>query len=125
MKGEIWVQRIFVVQFIASTPVFGSLCALQQHLSPGVQVIFANLTIEIPLKAITRGYTYEVLPIAWRNRAAGTSSLLLKEQGSRYLFVLLSVWFEWLLVRHDYRRPSSDSFSPWRDDENTAHKGKG
>jgi dolichol-phosphate mannosyltransferase len=76
-----------------------------------------NLTIEIPLKAITRGFTYEVLPIGWRNRAEGTSSLLLKEQGSRYLFVLLSVWFEWLLVRRDYRRPSSESFSPWRDDE--------
>jgi dolichol-phosphate mannosyltransferase len=83
-----------------------------------------NLTIEIPLKAITRGYTYEVFPIGWRNRAAGTSSLLLKEQGSRYLFVLLSVWFEWLLVRHDYRRPSSDSFSPWRDDESVAHEDK-
>jgi len=81
-----------------------------------------NLTIEIPLKAITRGYTYEVLPIGWRKRAAGTSSLLLKEQGSRYLFVLLNVWFEWLLVRHDYRRPPSESFSPWSDDENGAHE---
>ena len=84
-----------------------------------------NLTIEIPLKAITRGYTYEVLPIGWRNRAAGTSSLLLKEQGSRYLFVLLSVWFEWLLVRRDYRRPSSESFSPWREDEGGAREGEG
>ena len=83
-----------------------------------------NLTIEIPLKAMTRGYTYEVLPIGWRNRAAGTSSLLLKEQGSRYLFVLLSVWFEWLLVRHDYRRPSSESFSPWREDEDGVREGK-
>jgi dolichol-phosphate mannosyltransferase len=84
-----------------------------------------NLTIEIPLKAITRGYTYEVVPIGWRNRAEGTSSLLLKEQGSRYLFVLLSVWFEWLLVRRDYRRPSSESFSPWRDDERGAREGEG
>ena len=82
-----------------------------------------NLTIEIPLKAITRGYTYEVVPIAWRNRAAGTSSLLLKEQGSRYLYVLLSVWFEWLLVRHDYRRPSSESFSPLNGEEDGATKG--
>ena len=83
-----------------------------------------NLTIEIPLKAITRGYTYEVLPIGWRNRAKGTSSLLLKEQGSRYLFVLLSVWFEWLLVRHDYRRPASESFSPWNDEEIGDHEVK-
>jgi dolichol-phosphate mannosyltransferase len=84
-----------------------------------------NLTIELPLKAITRGFTYEVLPIAWRNRATGTSSLLLKEQGSRYLFVLLSVWFEWLLVRHDYRRPSSDSFSPWRDEGKSVREDQG
>ena len=79
-----------------------------------------NLTIEIPLKAITRGYTYEVVPISWRNRAVGTSSLLLKEQGSRYLFVLLAVWFEWLLVRHDYRRPAGEAFTPWREEGNRA-----
>jgi dolichol-phosphate mannosyltransferase len=76
-----------------------------------------NLTIEIPLKAITRGYTYEVVPISWRNREAGTSSLVLKEQGSRYLYVLLSVWFEWLLVRRDYRRPATDVFRPWSSED--------
>lgn len=76
-----------------------------------------NLTIEMPLKAITRGYTYRVVPISWRNRATGFSRLQLKEQGSRYLYVLLSVWFEWLLVRQDYRRPSSETFRPWPDEE--------
>ena len=79
-----------------------------------------NLTIEIPLKAITRGFTYQVVPVSWRNREIGTSSLLLKEQGSRYLYVLLSGWFEWLLVRHDYRRPAGESFMPWDD-----HPGEG
>ncbi len=72
-----------------------------------------NLTIELPLKAIVRGYTYRTMPISWRNRTSGVSRLLLKEQGSRYLFILLSVWFEWLLVRHDYRRPANDSAWPW------------
>ncbi len=65
-----------------------------------------------------------MIPISWRNRAVGTSSLLLKEQGSRYLYVLLSVWFEWLLVRHDYRRPASESFSPLHDEEDGAPKGE-
>ena len=83
-----------------------------------------NLTIEIPLKAITRGYTYRVIPVSWRNRAIGTSSLLLKEQGSRYLYVLLSVWFEWLLVRHDYRRSSKDVFEPWTDETDGAREGE-
>lgn len=63
-----------------------------------------NLTIEIPLKAIVRGYSYKVVPISWRNRQHGVSALKLQEQGSRYLFTLLIVWFEWLLTRDDYRR---------------------
>ncbi len=67
-----------------------------------------NLTVELPLKAIVRGYSYRVIPISWHNRAAGESHLLLKEQGSRYLFSLLSVWFEWLLVRRDFCRREDD-----------------
>jgi dolichol-phosphate mannosyltransferase len=72
-----------------------------------------NLTIEIPLKAMVRGYSYKIIPITWRNRDIGESSLKLKEQGSRYLYTLLTVWFEWLLVRHDTRRPSGEVFTPW------------
>ncbi len=76
-----------------------------------------NLTIEIPLKAIVRGYSYKVVPISWRNRNVGTSSLKLKEQGSRYLFTLLTVWFEFLLTRNDYRRDVSEKFAPWHEVE--------
>jgi len=64
-----------------------------------------NLTVEIPLKAIVRGYTYSVIPIGWRQRRTGRSSLVLQEMGSRYLFIVLHVWLEWLLTRDDYRRP--------------------
>ncbi len=72
-----------------------------------------NLTIELPLKAIVRGYTFAVTPISWRNRKHGISSLKLKEQGSRYLYTLMTVWFEYLLVRHDTRRPDGEVFVPW------------
>lgn len=71
-----------------------------------------NLTIEIPLKAIVRGYRYRVIPITWRNREVGVSALKLKEQGSRYLYTLLTVWFEYLLVRKDTRRAEADVFVP-------------
>jgi dolichol-phosphate mannosyltransferase len=72
-----------------------------------------NLTIEIPLKAIVRGYSYRIIPISWHNRTVGVSQLKLKEQGSRYLFTLLTVWFEFLLTRNDYRRPVGEKFIPW------------
>jgi dolichol-phosphate mannosyltransferase len=74
-----------------------------------------NLTIEIPLKAFVRGYSYKVIPISWRNRTVGESALKLKEQGSRYLYTLLTVWFEWLLVKRDTRRTDSGVFVPWHE----------
>lgn len=63
-----------------------------------------NLTVELPLKAIIRGYHYETVPISWRNRAAGTSKLQLKEMGSRYLFIVLYAFLEKLLSKGDYHR---------------------
>jgi dolichol-phosphate mannosyltransferase len=72
-----------------------------------------NLTIELPLKAIVRGYTFRVIPISWSNRDVGVSSLKLREQGSRYLYSLLTVWFEWLLTQQDYHRRPSEIFEPW------------
>jgi dolichol-phosphate mannosyltransferase len=63
-----------------------------------------NLTVELPLKAIVRGYSYETVPIAWRQRKRGASQLRLKEMGSRYLFVVLHVLLEKLLTGQDYRR---------------------
>jgi dolichol-phosphate mannosyltransferase len=66
-----------------------------------------NLTVEIPLKAIVRGYSYSVLPITWRNRKTGTSKLKLREMGSRYLFIVLYIWLEKHLSRGDYHVKSN------------------
>jgi dolichol-phosphate mannosyltransferase len=63
-----------------------------------------NLTIEIPLKAIVRGYTWTVIPITWRNRKHGEAKLKIKEMGSRYFFICMYVWLENLFSRGDYRR---------------------
>ncbi|HYQ77564.1 MAG TPA: glycosyltransferase family 2 protein [Solirubrobacterales bacterium] len=63
-----------------------------------------NLTVEIPLKAIVRGFDFEVVPISWTNRKAGVSKLALSEMGSRYLFIVLYVFLEHHLSRGDYRR---------------------
>jgi dolichol-phosphate mannosyltransferase len=63
-----------------------------------------NLTIEIPLKTIVRGYSWTVIPITWRNRRSGVSKLKLREMGSRYLFIALYCWLEKYFSRGDYRR---------------------
>jgi dolichol-phosphate mannosyltransferase len=64
-----------------------------------------NLTVELPLKAFVRGYTYAIVPVTWTNRRHGASKLRLQEMGSRYLFIVLYVWLEHHLSRGDYRRP--------------------
>ena len=65
-----------------------------------------NLTVELPLKAITRRYRYAVLPNTWTNRRAGVSKLKIKEMGSRYLFVVLYCLIEkWLSVGDYVKKP--------------------
>jgi dolichol-phosphate mannosyltransferase len=64
-----------------------------------------NLTVEIPLKAIVRGFSWTVIPITWRNRRTGTTKLKIKEMGSRYLFICLYIWLEKYFSAGDYRRP--------------------
>jgi dolichol-phosphate mannosyltransferase len=64
-----------------------------------------NLTVELPLKAFVRGHSYAVMPISWTNRTSGESKLGIREMGSRYLFIILSVYLEHHLSRGDYRRP--------------------
>ena len=63
-----------------------------------------NLTVELPLKAVVRGNSYAIVPIAWTNRTSGESKLRLQEMGSRYLFIVLMVLLEHRLSRGDYRR---------------------
>jgi len=67
-----------------------------------------NLTVELPLKAIVRGYSYAVLPNDWINRETGVSKLKIKEMGSRYLFIVLYCFIEKWLSRGDYRRPKAE-----------------
>ena len=63
-----------------------------------------NITVELPLKAIVRGYSWTVVPTNWYNRKHGVSKLKIKEMGSRYLFIVLYALIEKWLSRGDYRR---------------------
>src|SRR5437763_1615183 len=81
--------------------------AYHRHVVDQLQPLLSNhfnLTVEMPLKAVVRGYSYAVVPVTWRNRQNGASKLRLQEMGSRYLFIVLYVWLEHHLSHGDYRR---------------------
>jgi dolichol-phosphate mannosyltransferase len=81
--------------------------AYRRHVIDGCRPLIAphfNLTVELPLKAIVRGYSWTVVPITWRNRRTGEAKLKIKEMGSRYFFIVMYVWLEKYFSRGDYRR---------------------
>jgi dolichol-phosphate mannosyltransferase len=63
-----------------------------------------NLTIELSLKSIIRGYSYDVIPNKWYNRKEGVSKLKIKEMGSRYFFILVYCFVEKYFSRGDYKK---------------------
>ena len=86
--------------------------AYRRSVITGIQPILSqhfNLTVELPLKAIVRGYSWTVIPITWRNRRFGVAKLKIAEMGSRYLFICLYVWLEKTLSRGDYKKPVSST----------------
>ncbi len=73
----------------------------------GVQPLLSphfNLTIEIPLKSIIRGYSYSVVPNSWTNRQYGVSKLKIREMGSRYFFILMYCFIEKFFSMGDFKK---------------------
>jgi dolichol-phosphate mannosyltransferase len=91
----------------------------RRHVIDGLHPILShhfNLTVELPLKAIVRGYSYAVVPNHWTNRKEGESKLKIKEMGSRYMFIILYCFIEKWLSRGDYRRHSQPGTSSVEED---------
>ena len=63
-----------------------------------------SFALELPLKAIIRGYSYEVVPNNWYNREVGESNLKIGKMMKRYLFVLLNCLNERLFSMGDYKK---------------------
>jgi dolichol-phosphate mannosyltransferase len=102
--ANLFIQVLFGLKLNDTTNAFK---IYRRNVIEGIAPLISphfNLTVEIPLKAIVRGYSYAMIPITWRNRAVGVSKLKLKEMGSRYLFIVLYLWLEKHLSRGDYRR---------------------
>ncbi len=81
--------------------------AYRKEVIDGVRPILSphfNITVELPLKAIVRGYNWTTIPITWRNRRHGEAKLKIREMGSRYLFICLYIWLEKYFSRGDYRK---------------------
>ena len=63
-----------------------------------------NIFFELPLKTISRGYKYKIIPISYYNRTVGEAKFKINELGSKYLFTLLYCFLEKVLLRKKIKR---------------------
>ncbi|MCX7018114.1 MAG: glycosyltransferase family 2 protein [bacterium] len=101
--ANLFIRMLFCLSLNDTTNAFK---CYHRRVIEGVQPILSchfNLTVELPLKAVVRGFKYTVVPINWYGRKSGVSKLKIKEMGSRYLFIVLYVLLEKWLSRGDYR----------------------
>ncbi len=57
-----------------------------------------NIFLEIPLKIISRGYSYSIIKINWAGRKKGKAKFKIKELRSKYLFTLIYCFLEKILL---------------------------
>lgn len=103
--ANLFIRLMFRISLNDTTNAFK---AYRRRVIEGCQPLLSahfNMTVEIPLKAIVRGYSWTTMPITWRNRRTGAAKLKIQEMGSRYLFICLYLWLEKYLSGGDYRKP--------------------
>jgi dolichol-phosphate mannosyltransferase len=102
--ANFFLKTLFAIRLNDTTNAFK---AYRREVIEGCKPLISphfNLTIELPLKAIVRGFSWKVIPITWRNRRAGEAKLKIREMGSRYLFICLYVWLEKYFSCGDYKK---------------------
>ena len=111
-KHKYWLNRVanmiirilFRIKYNDTTNAFKlykrkTIEGLQPFLSPHF-----NLTVELPLKVIIRGYSFRILPNSWTNRKTGESKLKIREMGTRYFFILLYCLIEKYFSKGDFKK---------------------
>jgi dolichol-phosphate mannosyltransferase len=98
------IRVLFRIKYDDTTNAFklykkSTMEGLQPFISPHF-----NLTVELPLKVIIRGYSYKVLPNSWTNRKAGESKLKIREMGTRYFFILMYCLIEKYFSKGDFKK---------------------
>jgi dolichol-phosphate mannosyltransferase len=108
-QANLFIRLLFGIRLNDTTNAFK---AYRREVIEGCLPILSphfNITVELPLKAIVRGYSWKVIPITWRNRRSGIAKLKIREMGSRYFFIVAYVWLEKYFSRGDYRRTQPPS----------------
>lgn len=101
--GNKLIQLLFLVKYNDMSNAFK---AYRTEVIRAVQPLvsqYFNITVEMPLKSIIRGFSFAVMPINWYGRGSGVSKYHIRELSRKYFFSILYVWLEKILLKEEIR----------------------
>ncbi len=101
--GNKFIQLLFWIKY---NDVSNAFKAYRIEVIRAVQPLISqyfNITVEIPLKAIVRGFTFSVVPINWNGRVSGVSKYNIGQLSKKYFFSILFVWLEKILLKEEIK----------------------
>ena len=99
--GNALIQVLFLLNY---NDVSNAFKAYRIEVIKSVQPLISqyfNITVEIPLKAIIRGFSFAVVPINWYGRGSGVSKYHIRVLSRKYFFSILYVWLEKILLKEE------------------------
>lgn len=105
--GNVLIRLLFRMTYNDTTNAFK---CFRKEVIDGLRPFLSNhfnMTVELPLKAIVRGYSWAVVPTNWYGRETGESKFKIEEMGSRYFFIILYCLIEKYFSRGDYARAAT------------------
>lgn len=99
--GNKLIQLLFLLRYNDVSNAFKAYrIEVIKAIQPLVSQYF-NITVEMPLKAIIRGFTFAIVPINWYGRESGVSKYHIRELSRKYFFSILFVWLEKILLKEE------------------------
>jgi dolichol-phosphate mannosyltransferase len=102
-SGNKFIQLLFMINYNDTSNAFK---AYKREVIKAIQPLvsqYFNITVEIPLKAVVRGFSYAVVPINWNGRGSGVSKYHIRELSRKYFFSILYVWLEKILLKEELK----------------------
>lgn len=105
--GNLAIQLLF---FIGYNDVSNAFKAYRIEVIRAVHPLvsqYFNITVELPLKAIIRGFSFAVVPIEWHGRESGVSKYNIRQLSRKYFFSIFYVWLEKILLKEEIKKQHS------------------
>jgi dolichol-phosphate mannosyltransferase len=110
--GNQFIQLLFLTHYNDVSNAFKAYrVEVIRAIEPLVSQYF-NITVEIPLKAMVRGFSYAVVPINGNGRESGVSKYHIRELSRKYFFSILFVWLEKILLKEEIGKKEKPNAGP-------------